>query len=217
MYKSIAIDGPSGAGKSTISKLLADKIGFEYLDTGAMYRAFTLYYLENKLDINDESIVNDNIGKIKLEIRDGAFFLNGKNVDREIRSQEVTKNVSLVSSYNLVREYLVKEQRRISENANIVVDGRDIGSKVLPNASIKFYLTADPKIRAQRRLDQLNDKNLSFETILKDIIRRDEFDSNRKISPLTKVEDAIEIDSSRLDINQVIDTMIKYLEERNVI
>ncbi len=217
MYKSIAIDGPSGAGKSTISKLLADKIGFEYLDTGAMYRAFTLYYLENKLDINDESIVNDNIGKIKLEIRDGAFFLNGKNVDREIRSQEVTKNVSLVSSYNLVREYLVKEQRRISENANIVVDGRDIGSKVLPNASIKFYLTADPKIRAQRRLDQLNDKTLSFETILKDIIRRDEFDSNRKISPLTKVEDAIEIDSSRLDINQVIDTMIKYLEERNVI
>lgn len=217
MYKSIAIDGPSGAGKSTISKLLADKIGFEYLDTGAMYRAFTLYYLENKLDINDESIVNDNIGKIKLEIRDGAFFLNDKNVDREIRSQEVTKNVSLVSSYNLVREYLVKEQRRISENANIVVDGRDIGSKVLPNASIKFYLTADPKIRAQRRLDQLNDKTLSFETILKDIIRRDEFDSNRKISPLTKVEDAIEIDSSRLDINQVIDTMIKYLEERNVI
>lgn len=217
MYKSIAIDGPSGAGKSTISKLLADKIGFEYLDTGAMYRAFTLYYLENKLDINDESIVNDNIGKIKLEIRDGAFFLNGKNVDREIRSQEVTKNVSLVSSYNLVREYLVKEQRRISENANIVVDGRDIGSKVLPNASIKFYLTADPKIRAQRRLDQLNDKTLSFETILKDIIRRDEFDSNRKISPLTKVEDAIEIDSSRLDINQVIDTMINYLEERNVI
>ncbi|MDO5027077.1 MAG: (d)CMP kinase [Tissierellia bacterium] len=217
MYKSIAIDGPSGAGKSTISKLLADKIGFEYLDTGAMYRAFTLYYLENELDIKDEDLINKNIDKINLEIKNGSFFLNGVNVDKKIRSQEVTKNVSLVSSYKLVRQYLVEEQRRISKKANIVVDGRDIGSSVLPDASIKFYLTAQAAIRAKRRLDQLNDPSLSFDDILKDIIRRDEYDSNREISPLIKVDDAIEIDSSKLDIHQVIDIMVKYLEERNVI
>lgn len=217
MYKSIAIDGPSGAGKSTISKMLADDINFEYLDTGAMYRAFTLYYLTNNLDINDEKIVEDNIKNIKLDIKEGHFFLNDINVDKEIRSQEVTKNVSLVSSYKTVREYLVREQRRISKKANIVVDGRDIGTKVLPDASIKFYLTADPKIRAERRLKQLNDDSLSFEEILKDIIRRDDYDSNRKISPLRKASDAIEIDSSKLTIEQVIDKMIEHLEEKNVI
>lgn len=217
MYKSIAIDGPSGAGKSTISKMLADDINFEYLDTGAMYRAFTLYYLTNNLDINDEKIVEDNIKNIKLDIKEGHFFLNDINVDKEIRSQEVTKNVSLVSSYKTVREYLVREQRRISKKTNIVVDGRDIGTKVLPDASIKFYLTADPKIRAERRLKQLNDDSLSFEEILKDIIRRDDYDSNRKISPLRKASDAIEIDSSKLTIEQVIDKMIEHLEEKNVI
>lgn len=217
MYKSIAIDGPSGAGKSTISKMLADRIGFEYLDTGAMYRAFTLYYLKNNLDINDESIVENNIKNIELEIHDGHFYLNNVNVDNEIRSQEVTKNVSLISSYKSIRKYLVKEQRRISEKANIVVDGRDIGTKVLPNASIKFYLTADENVRAKRRLDQLNDSSLSFDEILKDIIRRDDYDSNRKISPLRKADDALEIDSSNITIEQVINTMIKHLEKKDVI
>lgn len=217
MYKSIAIDGPSGAGKSTISKLLADRISFEYLDTGAMYRSFTLYYLQNAIDINDENLVNEHINEIDLDIVDGSFYLDGVNVDQEIRSQEVTLNVSLVSSYKAVREFLVKEQRRISKSNNIVVDGRDIGSIVLPNASIKFFLTADPEVRAQRRFDQLEDTSLTFQEVLSDIIRRDKLDSTRKESPLIKAEDAIEIDSSYLTIEEVVELMIQYLEDKHVI
>lgn len=217
MYKSIAIDGPSGAGKSTISKLLADRISFEYLDTGAMYRSFTLYYLQNAIDINDEDLVNEHINEIDLDIVDGSFYLDGVNVDQEIRSQEVTLNVSLVSSYKAVREFLVKEQRRISKSNNIVVDGRDIGSIVLPNASIKFFLTADPEVRAQRRFDQLEDTSLTFQEVLSDIIRRDKLDSTRKESPLIKAEDAIEIDSSYLTIEEVVELMIQYLEDKHVI
>lgn len=217
MYKSIAIDGPSGAGKSTISKILADKIGFEYLDTGAMYRAYTLYYLNEKIDINNEKEINKHISEINLDIRDGHFFLQDQNVDKEIRSKEVTTNVSLISSYKEIRSHLVREQRRISKKTNIVLDGRDIGTQVLPDASIKFFLTADSKVRAKRRLDQLDDSSISFDEVLKDIIRRDEYDSSRVNSPLRKADDAIEIDSSNFSINQVIDIMIKHLEEKNVI
>lgn len=217
MYKSIAIDGPAGAGKSTISKLLADKINFEYLDTGAMYRAYTLYFLQNKSDLEDEGLVEKKLANIELNIINGSFYLNGINVDEEIRSQEVTKNVSLISSYKAVRERLVEEQRRISSKSNIVVDGRDIGSHVLPDASIKFFLTAKAETRAKRRLLQLGSTSSSYEEILEDILRRDDYDSNRKISPLIKAEDAIEIDSSELSINEVVDKMIKYLEEKNVI
>ena len=217
MYKSVAIDGPSGAGKSTISKILADKIGFEYLDTGAMYRAYTLYYLNEKIDINNEKEINKHISEINLDIRDGHFFLQDQNVDKEIRSKEVTTNVSLISSYKEIRSHLVREQRRISKKTNIVLDGRDIGTQVLPDASIKFFLTADSKVRAKRRLDQLDDSSISFDEVLKDIIRRDEYDSSRVNSPLRKADDAIEIDSSNFSINQVIDIMIKHLEEKNVI
>lgn len=217
MYKSIAIDGPSGAGKSTISKKLAKCIGFEYLDTGAMYRAYTYYYLKNNLNIDDENIVIKYLDDIKLSIVDGNFFIGDENVDKEIRSKEVTLNVSLVSSYASVREKLVKEQREISKKSNIVLDGRDIGSHVLPNASIKFYLDATAEERARRRYLQLNDDSLSFEDILEDIIRRDTFDSTREISPLVKAYDAILIDSTNLEIEEVIELMKKYLGEYDVI
>lgn len=217
MYKSIAIDGPAGAGKSTISKLLADKINFEYLDTGAMYRAYTLYFLLNKSDLEDEGLVEKELANIELNIKNGSFYLNGTNVDKEIRSKEVTKNVSLISSYKAVRERLVEEQRRISSKSNIVVDGRDIGSHVLPDASIKFFLTAKAETRAKRRLLQLGSTSASYEEILEDIIRRDNYDSTREISPLIKANDAVEIDSSQLSISEVVEKMIKYLEEENVI
>lgn len=217
MYKSIAIDGPAGAGKSTISKLLAERINFEYLDTGAMYRAYTLYYLQNKSDLEDECLIESELTNIELNIINGSFYLNGINVDEEIRSQEVTKNVSLISSYKAVRARLVEEQRRISSKSNIVVDGRDIGSHVLPDASIKFFLTAKAEIRAKRRLLQLGSSSASYEEILEDIIRRDNYDSTREISPLIKANDAIEIDSSLLSVNEVVDKMIKCLEEKNVI
>lgn len=217
MYKSIAIDGPSGAGKSTISKILANKINFEYLDTGAMYRAYTYYYLKNNLDIEDENIINENLNNINLNIKNGKYFLNGEDVSRYIRSAEVTSNVSLVSSYKKVREKLVDEQRELAASNNSVLDGRDIGSHVLPDASIKFYLDAKAEVRAQRRLEQLGDPHIKYEDVLADIKRRDQYDSSRKISPLRKAHDAIVIDSTDLDIDSVVELMMKYLGERHVL
>lgn len=218
MYKSIAIDGPSGSGKSTISKILAEKIGFNYLDTGAMYRSYTYFYLLNKIDITDECEINKHIDEIHLDIIDGVFYLNDKDISKEIRSEEVTKNVSLVSSYKKVRENLVFIQRKIAKKSNIILDGRDIGSFVLKDASIKFFLTASAEVRAKRRLfDEKEQNNSNFEDVLEDIIRRDEFDSNREITPLVKADDAILIDSSELSIDGVVQLMIEHLEERNVI
>lgn len=175
MYKSIAIDGPAGAGKSSIAKLLAEKIGFNYLDTGAMYRTYTYYFLKNSIDINDESLINSLINDINIKIIDGNFYLGNDNVSDKIRTEEVTKNVSLVSSYKQVRLNLVEMQREIARKSNIILDGRDIGSHVLKDASIKFYLTADVEERARRRLKDLNNDNLkNFDDVLKDIVRRDE-------------------------------------------
>ena len=217
MYKSIAIDGPSGAGKSTISKIIADKIGFFYLDTGAMYRSYTYYYIKNCYDIKNEELVNSKLKDITLMIKDGKFLLNGQDVNKEIRSQEVTSKVSLISSYRLVREKLVEEQRHLASTNNSVLDGRDIGSTVLPNASIKFYLDAKAEIRAERRLQQLNRTDITHDEVLADIIRRDKYDSSRSISPLKKADDAIVIDTSNLDIDEVVNLMLKKLEEKNVI
>lgn len=214
---SIAIDGPAGAGKSTISKLLAKKLNFDYLDTGAMYRVFTYYYLKNNIDIENENLINFYINDIDLSILNNEFYLNGENVNKEIRSDEVTKNVSLVSSYKKVRDNLVEKQRKIAKQNNIILDGRDIGSNVLKNANIKFFLTASNEVRAKRRFEQLNNSTMSYEEVLKDIIRRDEFDSNREISPLTMAKDAILVDSSNMSINEVVEYMYKLVEEKNVI
>lgn len=217
MYKSIAIDGPSGAGKSTISKKLAKRINFNYLDTGAMYRTYTYYFLKNNLDINDEKVINDNIKNINIEIIDDKFYLDGEDVSKIIRENDVTKNVSLVSSYKKVRQCLVEKQRNIAKKSNIILDGRDIGSYVLKDADMKFYLTAKAEERARRRLIQSNNPKLSYEWVLNDIIRRDEFDSNRDITPLVKADDAILIDSTNLSIEEVVELMVKYLEDANVI
>lgn len=218
MFKSVAIDGPSGSGKSTIARLLAKKLSFNYLDTGAMYRSFTYYYLKNKIDITNEEMVNEHIKNIDLSIKDGDFYLEDENISKIIRSEEVTKNVSLVSSYRKVREHLVDAQRAIAKKSNIILDGRDIGSVVLKDASIKFFLTADPEVRAKRRLNDDKDQSgMSFEEILADIIRRDEFDSTREVTPLVQAEDAILIDSSNLTIEEVVEKMLSYMEEKNVI
>lgn len=217
MNRSIAIDGPSGAGKSTIAKKLANKINFEYLDTGAMYRAFTYFYLTNNIDIDNEDEINRYVDKINLEIINGDFYLDDKNINKEIRSKKVTSNVSKVSAYEEVREVLVKEQRALAQKYDVVLDGRDIGSFVLPNASIKFYLDASAEERAMRRYKQLNNDEIEFENILKEIIDRDYYDSNREISPLKKADDAILIDSTHLEIDEVLNIMINHLEEKNVI
>lgn len=217
MCKSIAIDGPSGAGKSTIAKELASRINFYYLDTGAMYRAYTYFLIKNNIDLNDENTVSNLIKDINFKIIDGNFYIDNKCVNKEIRSKKVTDNVSLVSSYKSVRDKLVNEQREIANDRNIVLDGRDIGTNVLKEASIKFYLDASPEIRAQRRLEQINSPELKYEDVLADIKKRDKYDSSREISPLAKAHDAIYIDNSTLTKEQVLIMMIRELEENNVL
>lgn len=215
MYYSIAIDGPAGAGKSTISKKLAENLGFDYLDTGAMYRAITYYLLKNDLDYNDEDLVNSILDNINITIISHDVILNDENVNTEIRTQEVTNAVSKVSSYKNVRAKLVELQRKIAENQNIVVDGRDIGTVVLPNATLKIFLTASVEERARRRLnDSKSTSNYNFEEIKKDIERRDYFDSHREISPLKKADDAVLIDSSDLSIEETVSKIESVIKEK---
>lgn len=211
----IALDGPSGSGKSTIANLLADKLKISYLNTGSMYRALTLYFLENNIK-KSENIDIKILKKINIDINEDKVFLNGKNVSQEIRDKEVTENVSWVSSIPVVREYLVEMQRKISKNKSIILDGRDIGTVVFPDAKYKFYLDASSFVRAKRRLEQ-NEIDKSFEEIKKDIEKRDYLDSHREISPLKKAEDAIEIDSSDLTIDQTIEKILEKMDKEDVL
>lgn len=211
----IALDGPSGSGKSTIANLLADKLKISYLNTGSMYRALTLYFLENNIK-KSENIDIKILKKINIDINEDKVFLNGKEVSQEIRDKEVTENVSWVSSIPVVREYLVEMQRKISKNKSIILDGRDIGTVVFPDAKYKFYLDASSFVRAKRRFEQ-NEIDKSFEEIKKDIEKRDYLDSHREVSPLKKAEDAIEIDSSDLTIDQTIEKILEKMDKEDVL
>lgn len=212
---SIAIDGPAGAGKSTIAKEISRKLNYIYIDTGAMYRAIGLYYLNNKIDINDEKLINEMIDNIKIEITyvDSLqqIILNGENVTNLIRTEEVSHAASVVSTYQKVREKLVSLQRELAESTNVVMDGRDIGTVVLPNASVKIFLTASTEERAKRRYKELLEKgqNVDLESIKKDIEERDYRDMNRENSPLKQASDAILVDTSNMTIEEVIDEIIK--------
>ena len=213
----IAIDGPSGSGKSTISNRLAEILNIEYLNTGAMYRAATFYFLENGL--NQESKENEFLSaldKINIDFIDNEIYLNGKNIENEIRTDLITKNVSWVSANGKVRERLVDMQRDIASKKSFVLDGRDIGTVVFPNAKYKFYLTANARQRAMRRFDQ-HESNLSVDEIEKAIIARDQYDSTREISPLKKAADAIEIDNSNLNIDQTIELILKNMDKEDVV
>lgn len=211
----IALDGPSGSGKSTIANLLANKLKISYLNTGSMYRALTLYFLENNIKKSDNIDIKI-LKKINIDINEDKVFLNGKDVSQEIRDKEVTENVSWVSSIPVVREYLVEMQRKISKNKSIILDGRDIGTVVFPDAKYKFYLDASSFVRAKRRFEQ-NEIDKSFEEIKKDIEKRDYLDSHREISPLKKAEDAIEIDSSDLTIDQTIEKILEKMDKEDVL
>ena len=211
----IALDGPSGSGKSTIANILAKKLKISYLNTGSMYRAVTLFFLENNKKKSDKIDI-DLLRKINIDIKGDKVFLNEKDVSEKIRNKEVTENVSWVSSISLVRKYLVDMQRKISQNKSIILDGRDIGTVVFPNAKYKFFLVASSEVRAKRRYEQ-NEIDKSLEEIQKDIEKRDYLDSHREISPLKKAEDAIEIDSSNLTIDETIEEIINKMDKEDVL
>ena len=210
----IAIDGPAATGKSTSAKLVSQKLGFTYLDTGAMYRCVTLLVLKNNVEIKNQDHLASLLKNFQLDIKkngkDHLFLLDGENVSKEIRSSDVTDNVSAVSALPVVRKKLVSIQRKIADNQDSVVEGRDIGTVVFPNADVKFFIVADTLVRAKRR--QLDLKRLgedkTIDSLIKEIRDRDNYDSQRKISPLTKAIDAIEVNTTNTTIDEQVDFMV---------
>ncbi|MTI48147.1 MAG: (d)CMP kinase [Firmicutes bacterium] len=212
----IAIDGPAGAGKSTISKLVANRINLNYIDTGAMYRAITYKVINNGIEFDDKVEIIKLLNSTSIDFNHNHIYLDGKNVDKEIRENKISKNVSYIAKIKEVREKMVEIQRKIASNKSVIMDGRDIGTHVLPKADFKFYINASVEERGRRRYEELKEKN--FDTTLKKIIEeiknRDRIDSTREISPLRKSEDAFEIDTTNLTIDQVVDKIIKTIEKR---
>lgn len=211
MSYNIAIDGPAGAGKSTVAKRLAKRLQFLYVDTGALYRAMALYFLEIGIDKNDEDALRDASGKITLSLaytKDGQrIYVNGRDVTGLIRTPAVTAMSSAVSAYGFVRDKITQSLRHVAAESDVIMDGRDIGTCVLPDADLKIYLTASADTRAKRRYDELREKgtDCDYQSIRADIIRRDGMDKSRSIAPLKKAEDAVYIDSSDLSARQVVD------------
>ncbi len=204
----IAIDGPAGSGKSTIAKELAKKLGILYVDSGAMFRAITYSLIQNSIELTNAAVLEHlHTISITLEIQNGSqeTFLNGTNVSVEIRTKEVTLLVSLVSALPSVREWILVQQRIFAENNDLIMDGRDIGTVVFPNATYKFFLTASLEERAKRRTVEMNQKGLEvqMEMIQQEIEKRDALDSSRSLAPLQKASDAIEIDTTSLSIEEV--------------
>ena len=212
----IAIDGPAAAGKSTIAKIIAKKLGFEYLDTGAMYRAATVKALRLGIDIYDESQY-DYILSTSIDFINGEIYLDGENVNEEIRTLEVSNNVSVVCKWKIVRDRMVELQQKVAESKNIIMDGRDIGTVVLPNANLKIFMIASAEERAKRRMAEreLKGSNTqSLEETIQEICERDRKDSTREINPLRKADDAVEIDSSHLSIDEVVEMITQLVRER---
>lgn len=216
----VAVDGPAGAGKSSISKIVAKKLGYLYIDTGAMYRSVTWAVLHNHIDVNNQEAVEALLPELDLtmEASDDSckVFIAGQDVTDFIRTPQVNNAVSIVASYKGVRQYLVERQRLMAEAGGVILDGRDIGSVVLPNAELKIYLTASVEARAMRRY--LEVKGTVNEQMLEDIkesvMQRDDMDKNRKESPLIQVEDAVLVDSSEMTFDETVERILHLVQER---
>lgn len=213
---SVAIDGPSAAGKSTIAKMVAKKENFIYIDTGAMYRCVAYYCLTQKIDLNDEKAVEQAIEHIQIRLTpDNKVYLNDEDVSNQIRQDQVSLGASCVSKYQAIRSFLVDEQRKMAKAGNVILDGRDIGTVVLPNADLKIYQIASVETRAKRRYLENLERGLDadLETIKKEIEERDYQDTHREISPLKKAEDAIELDTSSLTLEEVVEQVLTLIQK----
>lgn len=216
MNLSIAIDGPAGAGKSTIAKLVGKKFNLMYINTGYMYRAVTLMAMEHNIKYTDKENLCKLIDSLSMHFEHDRLIVNSVDISDKIVMPNISKNVSNYAAVLEVRERLVSMQRALSKKYSVIMDGRDIGTVVLKNAKFKFYLTASPEERAKRRYAELIEKNVevNYEDILNDIKKRDYIDSNREVSPLRKAEDAVEIDSSFMSIEDVVNYISKYITDR---
>lgn len=208
----IAIDGPSGAGKSSIAKAIAEKLNFVYINTGSMYRCYALALKNNNIDINNADLVMKTLNKNKVELKEQKVFLNGNEVTNELNNPEIAALASKIATLQLVREKCVADQQKIATNINCVMEGRDITSVVLPNATLKIYLDADVKLRAERRWKQYN-KTEPYESVLQKIKNRDYQDTHRQFSPLIKVPDAFVINDTGLTIQEISNIIIKKFKE----
>ncbi|MCL2044919.1 MAG: (d)CMP kinase [Oscillospiraceae bacterium] len=219
--RSIALDGPSGAGKSTLAKRAAGHFNYIYVDTGALYRCVALYMLRNNIDVNTPSKVEENLQNIDIELsydNNGSqrMFLNSEDVTDEIRSPEVSMAASAVSALPSVRDFLLSMQREMAIKYDVIMDGRDIGTVVLPNAGLKIYLTATAQVRAQRRYVELAERGVdtSFDEVFRDMVIRDENDTNREFSPLKAADDSINLDTSDMDLEESFDALIRIISQR---
>ena len=220
MIVSVAIDGPAGAGKSTIARQAAKTRGYIYVDTGALYRAIGLFALKNGVDLCQQNQVEQMLSNVQIELvfleGEQHVFLCGTDVSQEIRTPEVSMAASQVSAILAVRDFLFDLQRDMAKKHSVIMDGRDIGTVVLPHAQVKIFLTASPEERARRRFEELKQKGSqsSYEEVLKDLKQRDYQDSHREIAPLRPAEDAIEVDTTGLSLQQSVDRIIMLIKER---
>lgn len=218
-FKSVAIDGPTGAGKSTLAKQAAEVLGYVYVDTGAIYRTVALFMMEHGLDFSDGSAVERLLSDVEIQIKyaeDGLqhMYLCGKDVTDEIRLPEVSANASKAAAIPAVRSFLLEMQRQFAHHSNVVMDGRDIGTVVLPDADVKIFLTASAESRAKRRYDELIHRGTpqEFNTVLAEVIARDERDSNRDVAPLKPAEDGVTLDTTILNLDESLEELIRLIK-----
>ena len=215
----IAIDGPAGSGKSTVAKIVAEKLNFRYIDTGSMYRSVAWKSLEKNTALGDEDAVADIASKVKIELvpgKDGQLvFVDGKNITAQLKVEEISRGAAIVAAQPMIREIMTTKQRKLGKQGKVVMDGRDIGTVVFPQADKKFFLDADPKERGRRRFIELKEKgqvkNTALSTIIAQIVQRDHEDRSRKIAPLKQAKDAMLIDTTHLSVDQVAEEIIKII------